>query len=421
MSIVHLLKLKYPIATACIVGLAITSCGSYQQVSYYDNDGIYNSGSVMAMTTHESAPARSQIQNNQNDFYQDYFGERAQELDQVLEGEIFTDIDSYSSMDSVAVSKDSLLGNPANYLAYENDYQQNPAWGDQGGNVTVNVYGSNFGAGWYDPWLFNGWGYNTWNRPWGWGSFGWNGWGWGYGGFNNPWQFNSWYGYGYSPYYGNYFGHPYGNWGYSNFGYRNYAYGYSQGRRGYTNNQQNPRGSRYASATTNSSYRLNSGRSNATNNARLSSVRSSQYRSNTDAAARNETYRSLRSSRSSSAYSRGAQNYRNQISNTRTQAAPTGGYQVRSSGSSISRNTNSSYRKSSNTGRTSGNNYRSSGNSSRSSSGSYRSSGSSSRSSGGSVRSSGGSSRSSGGSVRSSGSGGGSRSSGSRSGGGRGN
>lgn len=420
----HLFIKKYQMAFVGLAGLAMTACGTYQQVSYYDNDGIYNTGSVMRVATHESAPARAQEQHNQNDFYKDYFGERAQELDQVLEGEIFTDIDSYTSLDSLSVAQDSLLGNPADYLAYENEYQQYPAWGDRGGNVSVNIYGGNIGMGWNDPWLWNGWGYNAWYRPW--RSFGWNGWGWGYGGFYDPWFGNGWigngwYGYGFAPFYGNYYGYPYRNWGYPNFGFRNYAYGYTRGRRGFSTNSQNPRGSRYASTTNGTAYRLNSGRSNATNNARFSSTRSQQSRSNTEAAIRNQTYRNLRSSRSTSPYYSGSQSYRSSISGNRNQAAPTGRYQIRSSGSSYSRSANSGYRNSSSTNRSSsGNSYRSSGSSNRSSSSGYRSSGSSSRSSGGNF-SSGSSGRSSGGSTRSSGGGGSSRSSGGRSGGGRGN
>lgn len=430
-----------------LIGLLMASCGSYQQASYYDNDGIYSSGSEYGVATRQQQAPRRQAETQKSDFYENYFGERAQELGQVLDSEVFTDIDSYTSTDSLGVARDSLLGDPNDYLAYENDYQGYGGWGDRGGNVTVNVWGSNYGwggwyapgyynnwyggwyDGWYNPWGWNNWGWG-WNRPWGWNNWGWNNWGWGW---------NSWYGYGYA------YGYPYYGWGYPSYGYRNYAYGYNSGRRGYyTRNPQNLQGSRYAATTANTSrYRTNSGRSNlgSTNryslgsNDRYASSRTARTRVNADAAARNQAYRSSRTTRTPSYYDgagRTTQRYTSPArsgSNGRTYSggstygqAP-GSY--RSSGSTPAR----TYRNysSGSPSRSSGGTYRSSGGSSRSSGGSYRSSGSSSRSSGGSFRSSGGSSRSSGGSFssggggsRSSGGGGGSRSSGgggSRSGG----
>lgn len=422
MTFLNLFKIKPLWALAGFAVFTLVSCGSFQQVSYYDNDGIYNTGGSSRVAIHEEpAPTRP---NNpvQNSFYQDYFGERAQELNQVLEQEIFTDIDSYSSIDSLDTNREKLIGNPNEYLAYEQEYESYPAWGDQGGNVTVNVYGNNMGMGWNNPLFWNGWGYNSWYRPW--GSLGWNGWGWGYGGFYDPWFAGSWGGVGWGPFYGNFYANRYPYWGFSNFGFRNYAYGYSRGRRGYFNNNQNRQGSRYAQSNNSSAYRLNSGRSNATNSARISSVRSSQSRLGTDAATRNETYRNLRSSRSSAPYSGSNQYYRNYINSGSRQASPNSSNQIRS---------NSNYRGSGSTNLRSPSSYRSNNTGSKSSNSSYRSSGSSRTSSSGNYRSSSGSStrssssnfssgsRSSGSSGSRGGSSGGSRSSGGRSGGGRGN
>ncbi len=423
-------------AFAGLIGLLMASCGSYQQASYYDNDGIYSSGSEYGVVTRQEQAPRRQAEQKKSDFYENYFGERAQELGQVLDSEVFTDIDSYRSSDSLGVARDSMLGDPNDYLAYDNDYQGYGGWGDQGGNVTVNVYGNNWGWnnwGWYDPWYGNGW-YGGWYSPWaysyGWGwnrPWGWNGWGWGW---------NTWYGYGYAygyPYYG--WGYPGYGWGYPYYGYRNYAYGYNSGRRGYyTRGSQNLQGSRYAATTASSSrYRTNSGRSNLGSSRsnlgssdRYASARTARSRVNADAAARNQAYRSSRTSRTPYYYDgagRSTQRY------TSPDRSGNNG-RTYSSGSTYGQSPGS-YRSS---GSTSGRTYRnySSGSPSRSSGGSYRSSGGSSRSSGGSFRSSGGSSRSSGGNFSSgggsrssggsfSGGGGGSRSSGGggRSGGGR--
>lgn len=405
-------------AFAGLIGLMMTSCGSYQQASYYDNDGIYSSGSGYGVATRQEQAPRRQAETKKSDFYENYFGERAKELGQVLDSEVFTDIDSYTSTDSLGVARDSLLGDPNDYLAYDNDYEGYGGWGDQGGgNVTVNVWGGNYGWGWnnwgwYSPWYGGGW-YGGWYSPWAWNyGWGWNNWGWGWN--NWGWGWNSWYG---NPYYGYAWGYPgYGwgwGWGYPHYGYRN-TYAYNSGRRGYYNRgSQNLQGSRYTAGTAGSNrYRTNSGRSNLGTSSRsnlgssdrYASARTARSRVNADAAARNQAYRSSRTTRTPYYYDgagRSTQRY------TSSDRSGTNG-RTYSSGSTYGR-APGSYN---NSGDTSGRTYRnySSGSPTRSSGGTYRSSGGSYRSSGGSYRSSGGSSsRSSGGSFSS---GGGSRSSG---------
>src|SRR5688572_23276836 len=74
-----------------IFGLAVfafSSCGSYQNSSYYDRDGIYNS-SDKQNTDSQNSNNQSSNQNNQ---YKDYFG--SLQNDKV---EIFTDVDNYTS------------------------------------------------------------------------------------------------------------------------------------------------------------------------------------------------------------------------------------------------------------------------------------------------------------------------------------
>lgn len=415
-------KLRHTALFGLLTAL-LASCGSYQQASYYDTDGIYTTDAPRAEQPmpREARPQRAPARNADGQFYSDYFAQRAEELDQVLESEVFTDIDSYSSTmetDGLAMAQDSLIGNPSDYFdPYANDYAGNPGWGDRGSNVSINFYGNTWGGwyapGWgawgYDPWVWNngwvdpfyygyGWGWNRWYRPWRNGLWGWN-YGWGWNNWNYGWGWNNWnYGWGWN------------NWAYGSpyYGY-NRSWGYNASRRGYYNrNNSNLQGSRYAARTnTTSRYRTNSGRSNAgAASSRYADSRYSRSRINTDAAARARAYRSSRSSRTTPSYSgRTARTY---TGNTRGYSQNP--YVNRNPGArtgtsrSYSAPRNGANRSYSGATRGSGT-YRSSGSSSSRSSGTFRSSGSSGRSSG-TFRSSGGGSRSSG-SFRSSGGGGG--------------
>ena len=131
------------------LSILLTSCGSYQNSSYYDSDGIYG-----------NAPRRAvevETQNDPNNQYKDYFGSLQNNNQPV---EIFTDVDNYNDYN---IENDSL------------DYNNYPGWGSNPQTVSINVYD-------------NGWGMNNWyGNNWGWnGGFGWgmeqlvdgNNWGW---------------------------------------------------------------------------------------------------------------------------------------------------------------------------------------------------------------------------------------------------
>ena len=168
------------LATSLLAALFLISCGTYQQSSYYEDDGIYSNNNRVVGVEKRNAEA-VRLEKQESDIYGDYFGQKAQEYDEILEDEIFTDIDSYSSQ----ISNDSIpLGEQTTYFANNNTYNGNPGWGDNPTSVSINVYdnswawgGLGWGWGWNDPWLWNGWG---------WGGYGW-GWGW-----NNPWRWNRW-------------------------------------------------------------------------------------------------------------------------------------------------------------------------------------------------------------------------------------
>ena len=158
--------------------LMLSSCGAYQYVGY-DNDGIYSSDEVV-VDVNKAATNRT----NDN-YYANYFEEHVSEA-QLLqdESEVFTDIDSYSSV--------TVVDNEAEIIE---DYG---GWGQVNDQVTINYYNT----GW-NNW---GWGRNPWfwnyGFDYGWSTWGWNRW---YGNiWYSPWAWNGGYGWGYN------------NWGWNN-------------------------------------------------------------------------------------------------------------------------------------------------------------------------------------------------------------
>ena len=174
------------------LSVLITSCGSYQNSSYYDSDGIYGN-------TAKEKPSVASTQ------YKNYFSS-LQENNDVLNDTIKIQNQGYKETNIVNVYNDP--------------------W-----NMS---FGMGFGYGWGDPFFGFGWGYPGygWGYPgygWGWGAgFGWGypGWGWGYPGYG---------------------------WGYPVYGYNN-NYSYNSSRRGssYANGVN---GGRYSQTGVNSTNR----------------------------------------------------------------------------------------------------------------------------------------------------------------------
>lgn len=152
--------------------LLLTSCGSFQGASYYDNDGIYSS-STLSDNSYERP-----VKDDNRSIYRDYFNYKAQEYEAIAnenDSLYFTDIDNYSGTGDYDPN-------------YESDYNSYAGWGDNTTDFSINIYNNNWGWNrWYR-------GYNYWNSGW---------WGW-----NDPWYWNSgfaWNGY-YNPYWGGYYG-----------------------------------------------------------------------------------------------------------------------------------------------------------------------------------------------------------------------
>src|SRR5690606_39132824 len=165
--------------------------------------------------------------------YEEYFGQRADQIGDILDNEVFTDIDGYTSQNP----NDSIpYGEQADYMAQNNNYIGNPGWGDNPTSLSINVYDNSWGYGGlygFGGLHAYGWGYPYWGYGWNYPHYGW-GWGW-----NNPWRYNRW---GLAGYYGP--GYGYGSWGhpgyYSYWGrpyYHNNGRNYARiaGRRGYNN------------------------------------------------------------------------------------------------------------------------------------------------------------------------------------------
>lgn len=265
-------------ALICMGGF-VSSCGSYSNLSYYDNDGVYQSNQRVAVENSDKKVSQTGSYFTQ---FQDY---------DVVEEEpvgIFTDVDGY-------------YGNGNSYS------ESNPGWGNSTSSVTVNYYGGYGYYPYYSSWGNPYWGYNYWYGPsWGW-SIGWNSWYGGYWGWNYGWG-----GY-YYPYYGGYYHHHhYYNTAYvsgprygSDYGYRNRAYATRGNSRSVSTRQ--PRAyevrtdratrsdSRFTTSQTRSSSNVNTTRSSS--QTRNSTINSNNTTRGTSNGTRNSTINTTRSTR----------------------------------------------------------------------------------------------------------------------------
>lgn len=205
---------------------SLYSCGSYQNSSYYDNDGVYGNSTEAKKTQ----PENSNSENSQK--YKEYFSSLNQN------DEVFTDVENYSTTRDTVATRETQEYSSGNYSS----------WGSNAQSVTINVYDNSWGWNyWNNYWYGNYWGWNNWYGP-SWG-FGWNNW---YGpsyywGWNWGW---------YSPYY-------YNNWGWNNY------YGYAWNNGYYNHGTRGGRSDYYGNRLGNrNSVRGNDIRINSFNNPR---------------------------------------------------------------------------------------------------------------------------------------------------------
>lgn len=236
-----------------LLAVFVTSCGSYQNSSYYDNDGVYGSEKTNTQTENRNSEQNIQQPNK----YAQQFKNMQDEYT------YFTDVDNYNSQ-----TQDTVV------TVYRNEANNSYAgWGNNSSDVTINYY-------------TNGWGWNNWYSPyWGIGwNWGWNSW------YGNYWGWNSWYGpgWGWNNWYGT---------GWSWNGYYGRDVVYNNGRRG---------GSRYTNPSSGRVSNFNSRRtdtprpnfSNTRNNTRSNSnTRNNEVtpRDNSTNTPRNTNYSTPRS------------------------------------------------------------------------------------------------------------------------------
>ena len=251
MKLYYTFKNKLSLLLAPMAILALASCGSYQY-SGYEADGIYGE-SRPGIWERPNEQVTEVKPNNENTYYKNLFAEQSAMVGEVLESDVFTDVDSYSSNDGY--ENYSEVGGDVAYVG------GNAPWGEDPDTYTINFYNDGFGpgiyGGFYSPWrncfgygrpfwgfgivnpyltfydpfydpFFNPYvqrGFGRWafGGPWGYGGFGF-----GYGfnsGFGNPWFYNGFHNrYGYSSPYAN----RYDNVAYNN-GRRNARASYTEG------------------------------------------------------------------------------------------------------------------------------------------------------------------------------------------------
>jgi hypothetical protein len=169
-----------------IVGaITVVSCGSYQNSSYYDDDGVYGpDNSEKAKRVVQSETTSGSYSNA----YAQQFKSMSEEFGPT---EVLTDVDNYKST-------------PDTVYVQENGTRYG-GWGENPTNNNIVIINDNWGMNnWaWNGWYGNGWGWNNWGmNGWGWNgwygnNWGMNGWGWGWNGwYGNNWGWNGWYGNG---------------------------------------------------------------------------------------------------------------------------------------------------------------------------------------------------------------------------------
>lgn len=298
MELYYTLRNKLGLLFSLTAVLALVSCGSYQYPGY-EADGIY--GESRPGIWEEQQQEVTEVRpNGDNSYYKNLFAQQSQMVGEVLESDVFTDIDSYSSNDGY--DNYSEVGGDVAYVG------GNAPWGDDPDTYTVNIFNNGFYGGFYSPWragFVYGYGYGFGNPFFGGGWYDpfWPGyWGGGFGpyayggpgwniGFGLSYGYN--FGYGYRGFYNPYYPYFYNNHYYNNY---NDRFAYNTGRR-------NSRASYNDGPNRRNSYseRIRSIRNSDYGTSRVrNSVRNTDSRVYTRTSRRSEPIRSYDNSRSRS-------------------------------------------------------------------------------------------------------------------------
>jgi len=174
--------------------ITLVSCGSYQNSSYYDDDGVYgpdNSVKTKRIVQTETSSG------SYNNAYAQQFKSMKEDFGPT---EVLTDVVNYKS--------------PPDTVYVQENSTRYGGWGENQTNNNIVIVNDNWG---WNNWGMNGWGWNGWyGNNWGWNGWGYNNW------YGNNWGWNGWYGNGW---YGN-------NWGMNGWGWNGW-YGNNWGMNGW--------------------------------------------------------------------------------------------------------------------------------------------------------------------------------------------
>ena len=243
----------YQISILLLIFVSLFSCGTYQSVYNYDDDGIYSSNN----------PVKEEIVIvEKSEFDKNYFSHQLDELQGVGEDDIFTDVDEYYYNDDSNQEDSSKIEN-------------NSPW-EYATDVTISINNDYNSFGYY--------GYNPFYYPY--DNY--------YNHYYNPWSYSRYYSpyyssYRYNPYYYSYYGYNNYYYGISNYGgYYNYNNYYSPSYNGYSKYD------RYDSYGKRTAYNTTSRRNSTTSQA---TTRRSSTNANTSSSSRRLTNNSIRSRR----------------------------------------------------------------------------------------------------------------------------
>src|SRR5690606_38583272 len=119
---INSVKFTY-ITLSSILVVILTSCGSYQSSSYYD-DGIYGEDNYSQEVETPAQRNTVAAKKSSPNIYQNYFKETSDQIQYVQEqDDVFTDVDSYSS-----TSVNDSMDIAQNYDYYDYNTGGNAGW-----------------------------------------------------------------------------------------------------------------------------------------------------------------------------------------------------------------------------------------------------------------------------------------------------
>ncbi|CAL67689.1 hypothetical protein [Christiangramia forsetii] len=99
MELYYTLRNRLSLLLAPMALFALVSCGSYQY-SGYEADGIYGESRPGIWEQQNQNQETAEVKpNGNNSYYKDLFAQQSEMVGEVLESDVFTDVDSYTSND----------------------------------------------------------------------------------------------------------------------------------------------------------------------------------------------------------------------------------------------------------------------------------------------------------------------------------